>query len=368
MMKVIIEDNLEALRKMESESVDFIYTDPPYNTRHSLSYMDNNNNWNLFMKERLELARNIMKKGAIICISIDDNELVSLLNICQDIFGKKNYLGTFITRQSQRSCAKFINIVHEYVVVFAKNKRYTEPFYIKRMEIPEDRKMIQDIISKVKGSKKVLRQLIRKYATERDIKWILNYSNIDEQGRIFSAKDLTTTGEPAPLDLSETGIKVRPLKTRRYVSKELILDLWKREKLFNRSGRLYEKLYLTESVDNVPSLLSFWSRQGTNDLKKLGLEDVFDTPKPVALIKYLIRAACHKDSIILDFFAGSGTTAQAVQEINKEDDRHHECILIQNNEKMNPKTKAYRKMLELGYKEPKISDVLLLRLDKLKSL
>lgn len=367
-MKVFIDDNLEVLRKMESESVDFIYTDPPYNTKHPLSYMDNNNDWNLFIKERLELARNVMKKGAVICVSIDDNELVSLLNICQDVFGKKNYLGTFITRQSQRSCAKFINIIHEYVVVFAKNKKYTEPFYIKRMEIPEDRKMIQDIISKVQGSKKVLEQLIRKYATERDIKWILNYSNIDEQGRVFSAKDLTTPGEPAFLDLSEIGINLKSLKRRRYVSKDLILDLWKKGKILNRSGRLYEKLYLTESVDNIPSLLNFWSRQGTNDLKKLGLEDIFDTPKPVALVKYLIRAVCHKDSVILDFFAGSGTTAQAIQEINKEDNMHHECILIQNNEKMNPKTKAYQKMVKLGYKDPKISDVLLLRLDKLKSL
>ena len=92
-------------------------------------------------------------------------------------------------------------------------------------------------------------------------------------------------------------------------------------------------------------------------------EPDFDTPKPVELIKFLIRCSQHENSTILDFYAGSGTTAQAVYEINREDKMNHNYILIQLDEVMNVDTEPYEIMTGLGYKNPKVSEAMLHRLD-----
>lgn len=113
----------------------------------------------------------------------------------------------------------------------------------------------------------------------------------------------------------------------------------------------------------MPSILNFYSRYGTNDLKKLGLYGLFDTPKPVELIKYLIRISQHKNSTILDFYAGSGTTAQAVYEVNMEDNIKHNYILIQNDESAKEKSKTNQFLKTHGYTNPKISDAMLLRIN-----
>lgn len=273
---VYLGDNLDFLKTSPQNCIDFIYIDPPYNTNSSFSYNDSNNQWGKDIATRLELAVKILKSTGCICISIDDNELPELLRICRDIFGKANYVGTFITRQAQRSNAKHINITHEYIVVFAKNKKHLDKFYIKRMDIPEDNEMITSIICKVKHALSVskkhaqdtLKKQIDKYSLERGISWLKNYSNIDDQGRIFFSKDLSTPGEPADLRIEEIGLHLPALKTRGWSSKEKILSLYKANRLVFKGERPYEIQYLEEAVDNVPSVLNFYSRQGTNDLKK----------------------------------------------------------------------------------------------------
>jgi adenine-specific DNA-methyltransferase len=103
---------------------------------------------------------------------------------------------------------------------------------------------------------------------------------------------------------------------------------------------------------------------GSNDLKKIGLYNLFDTPKPVELIKYLIRISIGQknNARILDFFAGSGTTAQAVYEINAEDNKNLSYILVQMPEKLNAKTNAYKTAIELGIK-PSVDQAMLLRIN-----
>ncbi len=366
--KIFVGDNLVCLNKKREifkNSIDFIYIDPPYNTSSRFSYEDCNDSWEKDIKARLYAAKEWMKMSSAIFISIDDNELASLAKICFEVFGKSNYVGSFITRQSQRSNAKHINIVHEYVVCFAKDKKKLPPFRIRRMDIPEDRDMIVDMQRQVRNSlipEDTLKTLIKKYTAERGITWLKNYCNVDKDGRIFFAKDLSVPGKPSSLEIPEIGLSLPPLKSRKWSSSQKFIQLYKAGRLHFKNWRPYEIEYLDETEDNIPSILPFYSRNGTEDLKKLGLYRFFDTPKPVELIKFLIRASLHSDSLILDFYAGSGTTAQAVYEINKEDGRHHSYIMIQSPEKINKATYVYENMTACGYINPSVSDITELRI------
>lgn len=373
---IYIGDNLSVMKsysfyKTYKNNVDFIYIDPPYNTRNSFSYNDSTNQWQNEIAKRLIIARELLKEDGVIFISIDDNELVALLNSCYTIFGNNNFVGNFITYQAQRSNAKHINTVHEYIVCFAKNKKQLNRFFLPRIKEPIQSKKIKSIIYTVKNANKVskekaqilLKKLISDFVLETGETWIKNYNNIDNNGNIFFAKDLSTPGKPSSLDIDEIDLHLAPLKTRGWSSKEKILSLYKENRITFKNGRPYEIEYIEEAVDNVPSILNFYSRYGTNDLKKLGLYGIFDTPKPVELIKYLIRISEHKNATILDFYAGSGTTAQAVYEINKEDNIKHNYVLIQNDEEIRKGSTSYETMVSLGYSKPKLSDILFLRVD-----
>ena len=374
--KIYVGDNLIVMKSKDfseyTGKIDFIYIDPPYNTtNNTLTFYDNNNSWVNDISERLQLAKNFMSESGVIFISIDDNELSNLLSACYLIFGKENYIGLFITKQSQRSNAKHINVIHEYILAFAKNKKNADRFYIRRLENPTESVRINSLIQKVKAAfkksqkeaVKELKEQIEKYVKETGETWIKNYSNIDENGNIFFAKDLSVPGKPNRLDIDEIGLHLEPLKTRGWSSKEKILSLYKDNRLCYKKGRPYAIEYIEEATNNVSSILDFYSRQGTNDLKKMGLSGLFATPKPVELIKFLIRCSMHKDSLILDFYAGSVTTAQAVYEINKEDNTNHKYVLIQLEEEINKKSDAFLILKQKGYENPTVDKAMLVRIN-----
>lgn len=376
--EIYVGDNLKIMQSAVFEQylgkIGLIYIDPPYNTLTSKSYNDKSDStsWYDFMHARLMKAKDLMADDAAILISIDDNEYASLKLCCDDVFGAENKVGTLITKQAQRSNAKLINTVHEYVLCYAKNKRKLGNFSICRMDIPEQRRMInrlQKLVTETfkqsgkRVAEKVLKQQIEELCEENDITWLRNYSCIDKNGKIFFAVDLSTPGEPREVNLPEIKLHLEPLATRGWVTDARFLELHKRGRLTFKAGRPYSVRYLDESVDNVPSILNFYSRQGTHDLKHLGLQDMFDTPKPVEMLKFFIRMTDTRDSIVLDFFGGSGSTGQAVYETNDEDGRQNKYILVQLDEEVNKKSKAYEKCQELGIK-PTIDQILVHRLRK----
>ncbi|MBQ3325722.1 site-specific DNA-methyltransferase [Candidatus Saccharibacteria bacterium] len=356
-----------------NNSIGLIYIDPPYNTlsRKSYSDKDDSSDWYSFMKKRLLLSLPLMRDDAIILISIDDNELANLQLCCNDVFGKTNFIGTFITKQSQRSNSNLINTVHEYVLCYAKNKKCVKPFSIKRMDIPEQKEMINELQDNIRtifrkdgriAAEKELPRLIKQICKTRNITWLKNYSNIDSSGRIFFAMDLSTPGHPRKVDIPEINLHLSPLPTRGWSTDARFIELHKKGRLYFKNGRPYSIKYLDESEDNVPSILNFYSRQGTHDLKRLGLQGLFDTPKPVEMLKFFIRMTHLDHSIILDYFGGSGSTGQAVYETNKEDGKNNHFVLIQKAEQVNKKSTAYTKCLELGV-EPTIDKILERRLN-----
>ncbi len=378
---IYIGDNAKVMESPEFNdyvnSVDLIYIDPPYNTKGKLCYDDKNKSWKEDFLKRIRLAHSLLSDSGVMFISIDDKELVSVLTSCYEVFGHKNFSGMFITKQAIRSNSSQINIIHEYVVCFCKNKKFAPKFYIKRIINPDEAPAIKSIISQVnrvfkksgkEEAKKVLSEKIKEYAEKYNDSWIVNYNNVSDDGRIYFAKDLSTPAKPREVNIKSINLHLDPLKTRGWVSDKKFIELYNSGRLCFKDKRPYEIEYIEEATNNITSILDFYSRYGTNDLKRLGLYDLFDTPKPVELIKFLIRACLHQDGLVLDFYAGSGTTAQAVYEINKDDNMNHNYVLIQLDEPLNIKSAAYKKAIELGIKDPKVSDLMLCRIDRYLAL
>ena len=375
--KVFIGDNIVVLKdncfKKYFNKIKMIYIDPPYNTKTSKAYNDKRQEkeWSLFMKDRLMASYDLLTDDGCIFISIDDNEYAELKMICDEVYGKKNHIGTFITYQALRSNSKLINTVHEYILCYAKNKMKVKDFKILRRYIEEDDKIIAEANASIKSiikkegiatAKKKIKIVIKELCEKYDVSWLRNYNNLDDEGNIYFAMDLSTPGKPRKVDIKEINLHLLPLKTRGWSSDDKFIDLHNKNLLVFKNGRPYEKHYLNDACDNVTSILRFFSRNGTNDLKKLGLYNLFDTPKPVEMIKFLIRISTDENDYVLDFFAGSGTTAQSVCEVNIENNRNNKFILIQKKEKFNERSQSYDVCNKLGIK-PYTSEALKYRLN-----
>lgn len=343
---------------LENDSIKMIYIDPPYNTKSKkFEYHDDIENWNDFIKNLLTLSKEKMLDNGVIFISIDDTKMVDLRMIGDGIFGYQNFLGMFITRQATKSNAKHINIIHEYVVVYAKNKKNCPSFEVKRIDIPNYRQIILPLCQMVKSEFKkngiisansLLKNKL-KYYNDEMLRWIKNYSIVDENGDICFAKDLSTPSRPHDLDIPEINIHLPALKTRGWSSKEKFIQLYHENKLIFKDGRPYEKHLLIDSKDSAMSILNFYSRQGKHDLEKLGLGHMFKTAKPVQMIKYFIKLCISDDDVVMDYFAGSGTTAQAVIECNLEDGCNRRFLLCQIAEPIKNNPEAIQTLLKYGY-------------------
>lgn len=377
MNNIYIGDNLVVLKDMVLKGdikYKMIYIDPPYNTRTKKTYNDkySHNEWEDFIKERLVCAHNLLTADGCIFISIDDNEMYHLRNICDDIFDSKNFIGTFITKQSQRSNSKHINVIHEYILCYAKDKKKLKPFKIKRINTPDGLEFYNRIKSDVdrmiksdglEAARKQFKSYINKTSENAGIDWIKNYNCIDDNGDIYFPVDLSVPSSPREVDIPSIGLHLDPLKTRGWVSDDMFIRLHNECRLAFRNGRPYAKKYLYEAEDNAPSILNYYSRQGTKDLKDLGMDGIFDTPKPVALLKYLLRLVVEKNDRVLDFFAGSGSFGQAVIELNMEDNLDVEFDLVQLNVEVDKNTESYKVCESLGI-EPTIDNILVYRLSK----
>jgi adenine-specific DNA-methyltransferase len=372
----IVGDAEVKLKDIESSSIKLIYIDPPYNTGSKFVYNDKRQaqDWIEFMKNKLIQSKRILKDEGVIFISIDDNEYANLQLLSDEIFGSSNKLGTLITRQATRSNSKHINTIHEYVLCYAKNKSMTKKFETKRVNIPiygqTINKLTRAVKSKLKTEGKVaaekeLKKLLAHYDHIDGYSWLKNYNLIDEKGNIYFAKDLSTPGKPKPLDIPELNINLEALKTRSWTRKERIIDLHNKGELVFKNKRPYRKSLLVESKDSLMSFLNFYSRQGVHDLDKLGLKGLFDTPKPVSMIKLFILCVCDGNDVVLDYFSGSATTGQAVWEVNDEQNYNLKFILIQQEEPLDIQSTTAR-ILESHSYEAVLSNAGILRLNTVK--
>lgn len=335
-------DNLHSLKLLEKThrgKIDVIYIDPPYNTGlgfiYDDSYIDKNDGyahskWLSFMSKRLEIARNILAKTGFIMISINDNELCQLKILCNEIFGENNFLSMMIWQSTPGSNTGLdIKTVTEYVLVYAKSKK---DCLIASKPITDTEKYKEsDEYEKIRG-KYQLNKLDRRM-TGSHYSEALNYPITTPDGTLVYPGGTT---EP-----TNDNWNWRWGKSKLEWGIENGFIVFKKNK---SKWAIYFKQYLNVDNNNNPierqlpyqNLIKdedgINSARGTKEIMDIFKSKVFDYPKPLNLLKYLIKISPIKDLKLLDFFAGSGTTGHAVVQLNKEDGGNRKYILCTNNE------------------------------------
>jgi adenine-specific DNA-methyltransferase len=324
---IIIEgDNYHSLAVLNfthQEAVDVIYIDPPYNTGNKdFIYNDKfvdkedsyrHSKWLSFMDKRLKLAKNLLKKTGVIFISIDDNEQAQLKMLCDEVFGLNNFISTVIWNKKNvvQNDARFFSTNHEYIHCYAKDMDY-----VKFNLLPRTQK---------------LNSTYKNIDNDPNGSWV----SVKMDAKSGSKKNYYEIKFP-------NGVVWKPTEGRfPAYTKENLLKFYNEGKLwFGKNGKNIprKKVYLNEVKQGMVSNTIFLPEDvGSTQLAKQTLvnivkKNIFETPKPVELIKRLIRLNSDKNGLIIDFMAGSGTTGHAVLDLNKEDGGNRKFILCTDNE------------------------------------
>ena len=363
-------DNLEVLKLLQESylgKVKMIYIDPPYNTGKDFVYRDNfhksaeegkedetvrdeetdnnlfqntesngrfHSDWCSMIYPRLKLARDLLSDDGVIFISIDDNEVHNLRKICDEIFGEKNFVATLVWERaySPKNDAKFVSNSHDYILMYAKN---IESFQIGRLErTKEANARYSNPDNDPRGDWKPSDMSVKTYNAECD------YPITTPSGRVVEP--------PAG----------RCWRLSRNAFRERLHDnrIW-----FGTDGNSVPciKRFLSElNFDGMaPTSILFYkevghSQEGSKEVTALfGDKGVFDGPKPVRLMQRLITLAnLHNDSIILDFFSGSASTAHAVIKTNAENEKYCHFIIVQIPEIVSrgKEEQGYKNICEIG--------------------
>ncbi len=361
--KIIHGDNLEALKSLLPEyegKIKCIYIDPPYNTgNENWVYNDNVNHpkikkwlgevvgkdgedltrhdkWLCMMYPRLKLLHKLLADDGAIFISIDDNEQANLKLICDEIFGGRNFVANVIWEKnySPRNDAKYFSASHDFVLCYTKLKNNWKRNLLPRTE--KQNKMYKNLDNDIRGVWQSDNLTVKTYSKEYD------YTIITPSGR-----------------------KVNPPQNSCWrVSKRKFSELLADNRIwFGKEGKNTPRLkrFLSEVQQGlVPQTILKHEDVGHSQSAKKDVIEifkgegrVFDTPKSVLLIETILKIATDKNSIILDSFAGSGTTAHAVLNLNKEDGGNRKFILIEMEDYANDITAERLKRVTKGYGEGK---------------
>lgn len=356
-------DNLEVLKLLQKSyagRVKMIYIDPPYNTGGDFIYSDNfteplesylkmtgqvdeegqplttnsradgrfHSNWLNMIYPRLLLAKNLLSEEGVIFISIDDNEIHHLRSIMSEIFGEENVIETLVwKRRGTAPNDRIIGKNHEYIVCYSKSKEYTKLFLQPRTE---------DLLTA--------------------------YKNPDNDPRgTWRASDLSANGKGGrlvqscifPIKNPQTGKEFLPPENKCWLyNAEKVASLIADNRIGFRenTGAPFLKRFLSEVRQGVtqPTIIDDggFSMDSAREIRELFGQDVFEFPKPTKLIKKLITIGANEDDIVLDLAAGSCTTAQAVIELNREDNGNRRFIMVQ----LPEGTPSDSQARKLGYK------------------
>lgn len=349
---ILIEgDNYHALSVLNYThlgKIDIIYIDPPYNTGnndfiYNDKYVDaedayKHSKWLSFMEKRLSLAKNLLKDSGIIFISINNIELAQLKLLCDEVFNG-NFIGIIIWRnktgggkqgqdiEGKREKKEALNTDHEYILVYSKNGNKVRK--LEESLSKEEKNVYINIDNDPRGKYK-LRDMEEAIPGIREN----NYYEIKDPDGII----IKPGGGKLKWRFVEKEFK-RKLKDKSiiWIKRKCKTTEDKREYYYRPMVKQY--LYNPEEGERTKILRSIfyniaYTADGTNELKQIFEEgfDKFQFPKPSKLIKKLIGAYYNKNAVVLDFFAGTGTTGHAVLEMNKEDGGNRKFILCTNNE------------------------------------
>ncbi len=321
---LFIGDNYPILRGLSEIgfTVDLIYIDPPYNTGNNFIYKDDfssrfkngsvdlHSAWLSFMERRLSLAKKLLSEKGVIFIAIDQSELYTLKLLCDQIFGEENFINDFMWLHGKGKKDSWSRTLQQHTLCYARNKKELKPF--REVEFSS---------------------------------WATKNVDNDPRGYWFSGSISFSEARSNPkhknfYEITSPSGKI--WKRQWQVTKEEMEVLLKENKIFWGSAPAYDKVPRKKVFNETPTeviprniidmVSSTRSAQAHLD-SLIGKKSSFDNPKPVDLIEHLIGITqLQSDAIILDFFAGSGTTFEAVCNLNKKDNGKRRCILVQKDE------------------------------------
>ena len=382
--------NLEVLKLLQETylgKIKMIYIDPPYNTGNDFVYEDDfaqsadeylansgqydedgnrmvqntesngrfHTDWLNMLYPRLRLAKDLLADDGVIFISIDDNEVDNLRKICDEIFGEYSFIAEFprVTKRGGKSTETYAKN-HDYIVSYCKNMSCVEIFGIAHVD---DGFKYKDEYFNERGAYKLNQTLdydTLGYINSLDYPIIIN--NITYYPGGVSEQEYKARKSENP----QNGYRWR-------WSKDLFNFGYKNGWIeISKSGRIYTKTYLnakiskrasgeyyiqyaerTKAISTLEFTENLYSNDNSNkEITKLMGSPLFDYVKPSSLVNLLIKTTTEKDSIVLDFFSGSATTAHAVMHLNAEDGGHRKFIMVQLPEATDEKSEAYK----AGYK------------------
>ena len=394
-------DNLEALKLLQESylnKVDMIYIDPPYNTGHDFIYHDDfhrsrsdeigdsrdddgnrqyvvnskengryHSDWLSMMYPRLMIVRNLLSDCGLIFISIDENEQSNLKLLCDEVFGEHNYVETFVwVKNSTKNLSKTTSTNHEYVLCYAKNITEVENEQVLRVEKPglqEVQKILRDATDNGLTAEEAQNTLRQFYRLNPDLKGISMYDHVDyrvdpisgqkccQAYRLSDISAPKSTGKAAsyPVIHPKTGLPCKAPARGWAFTRQTMEQHIKNNLIYFYDDETHVpafKRYLdTVTTEVMKSVINDYT-DGKKELMRLfDGEAYFDNAKPTTLIARF--AGClDAESTVLDFFAGSGTTADAVMQLNAEDGGHRKFIMVQLPEECSEKSEAYK----AGYK------------------
>jgi len=319
---------LYTLRERLTGKVKVIYIDPPYNTGNDgFKYNDKfkHSSWLVFMKNRLEVARQLLRDDGVIYISCDDNEQAYLRVLLDEIFEADNFVASLIWKKGAgtQNDNNYIAVAHEYVLVFAKDKQKASFYNLPPSEEMLRSYTLEDENATTSGKYK-LRNLNDFSIGDRPG---LHYDITCPDGTILIGKDHRWRCDNKKFDKrNENGrIVFKKNNNEWQVFYKQYINEKKEELIYDDNGNLL-------SYGRIPTTIiedAGFTGDGKKDIQKIFGEAVFTYPKPVKLISQIIGMSAKNSDIVLDFFAGSGTTGQAVLGLNKEDGGHRKFILVE---------------------------------------
>lgn len=383
-------DNLEALKLLQEaylNKIKMIYIDPPYNTGNDFVYNDRfvadkdvydeecgardeegnrliseeqyrqnlisngrfHSDWLSMMYPRLKIARNLLKDDGVIFISIDDSEIDNIKKICDEVFGQNNFLGqiTVLCNPKGRSQDKYLATCHEYLIVYSKTKLEAGGINVQKT----DEEVAEDYpLSDQNGQYRSLelRNTHREFGKHNRPNLYYPFF-VDSKGNVSLEKK---NGYEMILPIWDDGFegcwtwgKEKTINESHLITARKVNEQWK---IYRKSYAMDGNEVVTKSLKTIWSDRIFHTEKGQGAFNDLfnSRHKIFQSPKSVELIKTTLRMAGLQDSLILDFFSGSATTAHAVMHLNAEDGGNRKFIMVQLPEETSEESEAYK----AGYK------------------
>lgn len=382
-------DNLDVLKCIKEtylKKVKVIYIDPPYNTGKDFVYQDNftesvsdyitksgeyddqgnrlvanmessgrfHTQWLNNIYPRLKIARDLLTEDGVIFISIDDNEVDNLKKVCDEIFGESNFIGQLILKTATDNNPSQINIEHEYMICYARNK-YVQKNWTRQSEAAERIVEQYKLLKRQGGSNAEIQKELRKWikANKDNLPQVAHYNNVDDRG-VYSSSSNSSNPHPGGymFDIIHPvtgGVCPKPANGWRWPEK----TFW----AYDAAGDIewgedettqpHVKKRIETSVEYLRTLIYEDNRATTKMLADLfDGHKIFDNPKPVNVLARILEFVTKDDDIILDFFSGSASTAHAVMHLNAKDGGNRRFIMVQVPEETDKTSEAYK----CGYK------------------